>query len=129
MERELEQLVWARADGRCEYCQFPDAFAEAPFQIDHIIARKHGGLTVAENLAVACFHCNSYKGTDLTGIDPVTGRIVRLFHPRQDRWSRHFEWHGDELGGLTAIGRATIRVLWINHPLAVEARRWARELS
>jgi HNH endonuclease len=129
VDRELEQLVRSRARGRCEYCHFPEQFAEAPFQLDHIVARKHGGATIAENLALACFHCNSYKGTDLAGIDPHGGRMVRLFNPRTDRWVRHFRLRNDRIVGLTAVGRATVHVLWLNHPLAVEARRWIRELS
>jgi len=40
--------------------------------------------------------------------------LVRLFHPRQDRWSEHFEWEGAELVGRTAVGRITIQVLAIN---------------
>jgi 5-methylcytosine-specific restriction endonuclease McrA len=56
MDSQLRQLVWQRASSRCEYCQFPAQFAEAPFQIDHIIAQKHGGETNAENLALACYY-------------------------------------------------------------------------
>jgi len=129
MDRQLEQLVWARSGGRCEYCQFPKQFARSPFQIDHIVAQKHSGATTAENLAIACFPCNSYKGPNIAGIDPVRGRTVRLFNPRKDRWAAHFEWRGDVLVGLTAIGRASIHVLWINHPSAVNMRRLIRELS
>jgi hypothetical protein len=33
-----------------------------------------------------------------------------------DKWSEHFEWTGPVLGGRTAIGRVTIRVLAINDP-------------
>ena len=44
-----EQLVWSRAKFCCEYCRFPFEYADAPFQIDHIIALKHEGLTNAEN--------------------------------------------------------------------------------
>jgi len=54
MDAELRQLVWQRALSRCEYCQVPADVALLPFQIDHIIAEKHNGLTVAENLALAC---------------------------------------------------------------------------
>jgi hypothetical protein len=40
MEPRLRSLVWQRANGRCEYCLFPAAFALLPFQIDHIIAAQ-----------------------------------------------------------------------------------------
>ena len=124
MDSQLRQLVWQRAGSRCEYCQFPAQFAEAPFQIDHIIAQKHGGETNAENLALACYYCNSYKGPNIAGIDPVFGEVVRLYHPRRDVWSEHFTWDGPALVGRTAVGRTTMHVLWMNHPHMVEIRRW-----
>ena len=49
-----------------------------------------GGLTQLDNLALACWHCNLKKGPNLTGIDPETGQIAALFHPRKDKWADHF---------------------------------------
>lgn len=115
MDKALEQEVWSRAAGTCEYCRMPHSFYRAPFQIDHVIARQHGGRTVSENLALACFHCNTHKGPNIAGIDPATGEMVRLFHPRVDHWNEHFEWDGPELQGRTSIARATVQVLGINH--------------
>lgn len=123
MDQQLEVLVWERARHRCEYCHFPSAVALLSFQIDHIIAQKHEGTTESENLALACFYCNSYKGTNLAGIDPVTGQLVRLFHPRRDVWRAHFSWTGPVLHGVTGIGRVTIAVLRINHPDAIAVRQ------
>lgn len=37
------QAIRARARHRCEYCQFPEAFSELPFHLDHVIAHQHGG--------------------------------------------------------------------------------------
>jgi 5-methylcytosine-specific restriction endonuclease McrA len=122
MDRALEQLVWRRARQRCEYCQLPREYSRADFEIDHIIARKHGGPTIASNLAGSCFYCNTCKGPNLSGIDNVTGKIVRLFHPRRHKWSAHFRWSGPVLIGKTPIGRATINVLSINDPDRVAAR-------
>jgi hypothetical protein len=116
MAATLDQLVWQRAKSRCEYCHLPQAFSPLPHAIDHIIARKHGGPTVEGNLALACFFCNSYKGPNIAGLDPESGRIVRLFHPRKDRWKRHFAWDGPLLIGQTRIEGATIAVLVINDP-------------
>ena len=124
MDRRLEEQVWARARSCCEYCHFPNEFAEYPFHIDHIIAKKHGGRTDAENLALSCFFCNTYKGTDIAGLDPETNEFTRLFHPRSDSWTRHFEWDGPYLVGLTAVGQTTINVLRINHPDAINVRRF-----
>jgi hypothetical protein len=112
----LSQQVWSRAGQRCEYCHLPAAVYPLPFQIDHIIARQHGGKTRLENLALACLHCNRHKGPNIAGIDPASGLLVRLFHPRQDEWRMHFEWNVDELRGKTAIGGVTIDVLAINDP-------------
>jgi hypothetical protein len=91
--------------------------------VDHIIAESHRGQTVADNLALACFDCNTYKGPNLAGIDPETGEVTRLYHPRRDRWRTHFSWEGPVLMGKTPVGRATIDVLRINHPDAVNVRR------
>jgi hypothetical protein len=122
MDAALERLVWCRAKDRCEYCHLPQGLSPLPHEIDHIIARKHQGPTEAENLALSCFFCNSYKGPNIAGVDPGSGRIVRLFHPRKDSWRRHFAWQGPLLVGLTRSGRATIAVLEINRDEAVAMR-------
>jgi hypothetical protein len=93
-----------------------------PFEIDHVIAVSHAGPTSAENLALACFLDNSYKGTNLAGIDPLTKRIIPLFNPRRQQWVRHFRWNGPILVGRTAAGRATIAVLRINLPHRIAQR-------
>lgn len=123
MQRQLVELVRRRAAFRCEYCHFPERFSGLNFQMDHIIAEKHGGPTEDENLALSCIYCNSYKGANLSGVDPVTGEIARLFHPRRDRWGEHFGWEAAAVVGRTPVGRATIAVLRINDPVAVALRR------
>lgn len=123
MQRQLIEEVRRRAAGRCEYCHFPEQFSGLHFQIDHIIARKHGGLSDRENLALSCIYCNSFKGTNISGVDPVTSGLVPLFNPRRDEWSVHFVWEGATLAGRTPMGRATISVLRINEALAVGLRR------
>jgi hypothetical protein len=45
-----------------------------------------------------------------------------LFHPRRQRWERHFYWNGTILVGRTRVARASIRVLAINDPEAVAFR-------
>lgn len=106
----------------CEYCRLSQSCSSIPFEIDHIIARKHGGLTEEANLALSCFYCNSHKGPNIAGVDPATGRITRLYHPRKDAWKSHFDWNSAILIGRTAVGRTTITVLAINHPDAVAVR-------
>jgi hypothetical protein len=119
---QLQEAVWRRAEGRCEYCKFPVRYTRVPFQIDHIISEKHHGETVLDNLALACFFCNSYKGPNVGGIDPKSRELTRLFHPRHDNWHEHFSWRGAVLEGLSAVGRTTIDVFRINHPDAVAVR-------
>lgn len=123
MERELADLVWRRADERCEYCQVSQAFDRLPFEIDHIIAKKHRGPTRAGNLCLACFACNNHKGSNISGIDDKTRKIVPLFNPRRHKWSRHFRWEGPMLVGLTPTGRATVNVLEMNLDYRVSFRR------
>jgi len=66
------------------------------------------------DLALACIDCNLHKGTNLTGIDPQTGALTRLFHPRKHPWHEHFELQGNYLVGKTGVGRTTVRVLSMN---------------
>jgi HNH endonuclease len=66
IERRSRPSGLATRNSRCEYCRLSSALHPTPFQIDHIIARQHGGGTTLENLA----HCNRYKGPNIAGIDP-----------------------------------------------------------
>lgn len=122
MDKSLADLVRRRALNCCEYCLLPQPFSSTRFQIDHIIAEKHGGRTIASNLALACFADNNHKGPNLSGVDPKTGKKVWLFHPRRHKWARHFRWRGPILVGRTPIGRATVAVLAINLPIRVAQR-------
>jgi hypothetical protein len=86
------------------------------FHIEHIVARQHGGGDGEENLALACYHCNCHKGTNLTAIDPLNGEVVPLFHPRMHPWPEHFAQADDLIEGRSAIGRATVSLLRMNSP-------------
>lgn len=119
----LRSLVIDRAKIQCEYCLTPQTFAFVPYDIDHIIAQKHGGLTVEENLALACSICNQYKGSDIASIDPESGKLTGLFHPRKHIWNDHFELSKDgHILPKTPTGRVTTRLLKFNHPTRVLAR-------
>ena len=85
-----------------------------PHRIEHIVARQHSGSDDIENLAFACHRCNLHKGPNLSGIDPMTGEVEVLFHPRRDRWADHFMCRGEYVQGLTASGRTTVAVLSLN---------------
>ena len=123
MDQQLRRLVWGRAQSRCEYCRMPQEFDDIPFEIDHIIAETHEGITRLSNLCLCCFACNRHKGPNIAGIDPGTRKIVPLFNPRRHKWSRHFRWDGPLLVGRTPQGRATVRVLKINLEYRVAFRQ------
>src|SRR6516162_3337898 len=97
---ELRRSVRLRARDCCEYCLIPESMTLAAHEIDHVIAEKHGGPTDADNLALACALCNGFKGSDLASIDVDSGAIEPL----------------------STGGRATVRLLQLNHPHRVEER-------
>lgn len=94
--------------------------------IEHVRPRKHGGTDEEENLSLACIDCNLRKGPNLTGIDPETSSVTRLFHPRQDSWETHFEWRGIHIFGRTPIGRTTVQVLELNSDDRLDLRLASR---
>jgi len=96
VNQQIFRAVRERATNRCEYCSLPESSFPLPFQIDHILAEKHGGGTTEANLALACPHCNRHKGPNIAGLDAETGQIVRLFNPRTDNWAQHFEANGPQ---------------------------------
>jgi hypothetical protein len=114
MDAATSHLVRQRAGQRCEYCRLGQEYSALRFHIEHIIARQHGGTDEAVNLALACPECNYYKGTNLSGRDPDTGKVVRLFHPRRDGWEDHFARDGARIVGKTPEGRTTVWLLEMN---------------
>lgn len=122
MQRSLADAVRRRARFRCEYCRAPEAESDLPFQIDHIIAHKHSGPTVLENLALACAFCNAHEGSNVGGLDSTSKTFQRLFNPRVDRWNDHFRWDGLRIVGITAMGQITVDVLEMNDNEQVSIR-------
>lgn len=123
MDEATKARVRLRAEYRCEYCgtrQVDEPFFA--YQIEHVIAKQHGGLNEESNLALACSHCNLHKGPNLAGIDPITGQLTPLFHPRRQIWDEHFANRGPLLMGRTAVGRATVQVLNMNDRIRVVFR-------
>ncbi|MEL6400408.1 MAG: HNH endonuclease [Cyanobacteria bacterium J06626_4] len=118
----LRQLVRDRAQNACEYCLMPEIAVLVLHEVDHVIAEKHGGQTIADNLALACTLCNKYKGSDVASIDPDNEKIVRLYRPNYDLWAEHFRLKAGEVSPLTAIGRVTVRLLQLNRPERVAER-------
>ena len=127
ISESLRRLVSERADRLCEYCLIQEEDVYHGCEVDHIVSIKHGGLTLAENLAHACFHCNRHKGTDLGSLNPQTGAFLRFYNPRIDRWAEHFSFWQGRIERLTATGEVTVRVLDFNHPERVALRKLLAE--
>lgn len=119
----LRRFVTDRAGGQCEYCLLHQDDVPFTHQIDHIIPLRHGGKTESNNLALACLECNRHKGSDLTGLDPVSDAITPLFNPRSYVWQEHFALEGARILGLTPAGRTTATLLRFNDRVRVVQRR------
>jgi hypothetical protein len=113
---DLRRLVEARADHLCEYCLIHMEDTYLGCQVDHVIAEKHGGATVGDNLSCACTFCNRAKGTDIGSIASSTGQFTRFYNPRTDRWADHFRLNGVVIEYHTPIGEATAGILGFNAP-------------
>ncbi|WP_026369951.1 HNH endonuclease [Kallotenue papyrolyticum] len=122
---ELRRKVVEQAAGCCEYCHSQAQFAMQSFSVEHIVPRARGGTNTLDNLALACQGCNNHKYLKTEDRDPITGMVVPLFHPRQQRWNDHFVWSEDYtlIIGITPIGRATVEALRLNRPGLVNLRR------
>lgn len=120
----VKQAVEERAGGRCEYCQALRKYSPQPFIIEHIIPRVKDGADSPDNLALSCGGCNGHKYQKVEALDPVTGQLAPLYHPRKDIWVAHFEWDADYLQiiGITPTGRATVRALHLNREELVNLR-------
>jgi len=111
---ELRHLVQTRADFLCEYCLIAEEETGLGCEVDHVISEKHGGLTIEENLALACVCCNQAKGSDIGSIILQSGAFVRFFNPRIDRWNDHFCLRDYRIEPLSDIGFVTAQILRFN---------------
>ncbi len=112
----LRTEVAGRAQQRCEYCRIHESDTGFRHQLDHIVSRKHGGKSTVENLAYACVLCNRSKGADVASIHRTSGEIMRLFHPRRDRWADHFEIDASLIRARSEVGAVTLELLRFNAP-------------
>ncbi|MCA9425878.1 MAG: HNH endonuclease [Candidatus Omnitrophica bacterium] len=126
---ELRQSVKSRANSVCEYCLIHEEDTFLGCQVDHIIAEKHGGSTVVENLAYACTFCNRFKGTDVGSIADTSGEFTRFFNPRTDRWRDHFALNGSTIEPLSPIGEVTARILGFNNSERLLEREYLKEIG
>jgi hypothetical protein len=63
----------------------------------------------------------------LTAINSKSRRIVPLFNPRTQNWRDHFALVGIDIVGLTAVVRATVRLLNMNGEDRLKVRAALRE--
>ncbi len=114
--QDQKRIVAERAHGCCEYCRSQARYATQSFSTEHIEPPGAGGKTELDNLAFACQGCNGHKYNKTKAIDPVTKKLVPLFHPRRQKWNEHFQWSEDFtlIMGITPTGRATIAALKLN---------------
>lgn len=123
ISNEQRRLVREWVGNCCEYCRVSQTGRLVGFQVDHIIAIKHGGADSDDNLCLACYECNISKGSNVAALDPASGNATKLYDPRQQNWDEHFKINTDAtLSGLTPEGRATILVLRINDEERVKQR-------
>ena len=124
ISKNLREKVYDRANGLCEYCQSAQRMIIV-LEIDHILPLSKGGKTELNNLCAVCRSCNAFKRQFIDGTDPDTGQKAPLFNPRQDDWHTHFKWDktGEEMIGLTPIGRATISRLKLNRMALIDSRK------
>src|SRR5258707_11355996 len=105
MDKATRDRIRLRAGNRCEYCRTPQELEPFyTYQLEHIIARQHGGQDGEANRALACPWCNQHKGPNIAGLDPLDGARAPLFNPREHVWEEHFMFAGPEIVGLTAVG-------------------------
>ena len=73
------------------------------------------------------FLLGSHKGPNIAGLDPETGELTRLFHPRTDLWTDHFEWAGVFIGERPRWDGTTVVVLAVNDSDSVAVREALRD--
>jgi hypothetical protein len=125
VSKALRDIVSAAAKYRCGCCLSSQWIVGSPLEIEHLIPEAMGGLTVEDNLWLACSQCNDRKSTRILVVDPLSAELVRLFDPRRDRWSDHFAWNNDgtHIVGQTPKGSATALALDLNRAELVIARK------
>jgi hypothetical protein len=128
MTRAIVERVRMRAGECCEYCGIPETDSGLRFHVEQIVARQHGG-SDDDNLALACPDCNWHKGTNLTGIDPDSGEVTLLFHPRRQPWPDHFHSDSPRIYGSSNCGRTTVWLLDMNSPIRLQHRKWLIRLG
>ena len=126
---ELRSAIWIRAANCCEYCLTHADDSYYPHEIDHILPKKHGGSSNYDNLALSCFFCNRYKGSDIGSIDPLLKKFTKFFNPRSQKWDDHFSLEGNKIIGISPPGRVTTLILRLNHQRRLTERQFLMKIG
>lgn len=123
VDEELREFVATRAGHICEYCLIHEEDTFFQCHVDHIVSIKHGGQTVAENLAYACAICNRKKGSDIGSMLLPKQKFTRFFNPRKDLWSHHFKLERVTITPFTNIAKVTVQILDFNNSERILERK------
>ena len=115
VSKRIRNRVAIRANFRCGYCLVHEEDMFFPFQVDHIISRKHRVSSDFDNLAFAYSVCNQNKGTDIATYLVPKGPLIPLFNPRTEVWSDHFKLENGRIIPQSNVGGATALVLNFNN--------------
>ena len=110
----MRTQVTERTFHSCEYGLIHVDYTTLIHEIVHVIAEKHGGATILDNLAHACAQCNRNKGGDIASVDPDTKQPQFVYNPRQQLWEEHFQLDGPLTVPRTSVGRASVRLFQVN---------------
>jgi 5-methylcytosine-specific restriction endonuclease McrA len=76
----VRRQITERDTQRCAYCRSP-MFMGIPMVIEHIIPLVSGGSSTADNVCLAGYRCNEFKGFRTEAADPRDGKLTLFFHP------------------------------------------------
>lgn len=114
----LRGIVVERSRRACHYCGLStDSYIEGPdgntWQIDHVVPRTAGGLTVLSNLTLSCATCNSRKGIHPVEAIPPKREVIERVWPTDVLLPKHygyaFRWALSVAHRMSAAGA---RALW-----------------
>ena len=129
LPQSIRQMVSERAGGRCEYCRIPQLATLHKHEPDHILPIQHGGNSQPDNLALACFRCNRYKGPNVGSYDDKPQKLVPFFNPRTQEWDDHFFFENFEIFPKTPEGFGTINIFRVNDGERVLERKSLMEAN
>jgi 5-methylcytosine-specific restriction endonuclease McrA len=73
--------VYARDRNTCQYCG--QRLPRVELNLDHVVPRSQGGLSIWENIVCSCHACNRRKG----GRTPKEAGMKLLHPPRRPEWT------------------------------------------